>query len=141
MSLAHQTSAVAPRGHVLLAEDDEELRKLFALALREAGYSVRSADDGRAMLDLLERAARDRGTPPDAIVMDVRMPRYDGLDVLRALRLSRWEVPVILVTAFPDDETLRIAKELRATCTLSKPVDVDDLVLAVGIVVDLAREG
>ncbi|MCA9589481.1 MAG: response regulator [Myxococcales bacterium] len=129
-----------PLGYVLLAEDDTELRRLVEWSLEEEGFVVHSAGDGRAMLELLEAAARDEIPLPDVLVMDVRMPQYDGLDVLRALRLSRWDVPVVLMTAFPDDRTLEAAKDLGATCTLSKPVDMDDLVRAVSIVHDLARE-
>ncbi|HSO37979.1 MAG TPA: response regulator [Labilithrix sp.] len=130
---------VPPRGHVLLAEDNDELRELVARALCEGGFTVRAADDGESMLELLERSAREEIPAPDALVMDIRMPRYDGLDVLRAVRLSRWNVPVVLMTAFPDEETLQRAAELGAACTLGKPLDIDDLVHAVTIVTRIAR--
>jgi CheY-like chemotaxis protein len=132
--------APAPLGHVLLAEDDSELRSLVAWSLEDHGFVVHSAADGSEMLELLEASARDEIPLPDVLVMDVRMPTYNGLEVLRALRLSRWDVPVVLVTAFPDEQTLEAAKQLGATCTLSKPVDMDDLVRAVTIVNDLAKE-
>ncbi|CAN5901871.1 hypothetical protein BH11MYX4_BH11MYX4_40980 [soil metagenome] len=128
-----------PRGHVLLAEDNEDLRELVAGALCEVGFTVRAADDGESMLELLERSAREEIPAPDALVMDIRMPRYDGLDVLRAVRLSRWNVPVVLMTAFPDEEILQRAAELGAACTLGKPLDIDDLVRAVTIVTRIAR--
>jgi len=129
----------SPRGHVLIAEDDDELRQLVASALHEGGFAVRSAIDGQSMIELLESSARDGIAPPDALVMDIRMPRYDGLEVLRALRLSRWDVPVVLMTAFPDEQTLQLAAQLGAACTLAKPVAMDDLVRAVTIVTDLAK--
>ena len=128
-----------PRGHVLLAEDNDELRELVATALCEEGFTVRAAADGESVLELLERSAREEVAAPDAVVMDIRMPRYDGLDVLRAMRLSRWSVPVVLMTAFPDEQTLQRAAELGAACTLEKPLDIDDLVRAVTIVTSLAR--
>lgn len=128
-----------PRSHVLLAEDDEELRQLVASALQEAGFAVRTAADGQSMIELLESSARDEIPPPDALVMDIRMPHYDGLEVLRALRLSRWSVPVVLMTAFPDEQTLQLAAQLGAACTLAKPVAMDDVVRAVTIVTELAK--
>ena len=128
-----------PRGHVLLAEDDKELRELVASALHEGGFAVRTAADGQSMIELLESCARDEISPPDALVMDIRMPRYDGLEVLRALRLSRWNVPVVLMTAFPDEQTLQLAAQLGAACTLAKPVAMDDVVRAVTIVTELAK--
>jgi len=128
-----------PRGHVLVAEDDHELRQLVALALRDEGFAVRTATDGQSMIELLESSAREDTPPPDALVMDICMPHYDGLEVLRALRLSRWNVPVVLMTAFPDEQTLQLAAQLGAACTLAKPVEMDELVRAVTIVTELAK--
>jgi len=127
-----------PRGHVLLAEDDEDFRELVASALHEEGFAIRSAADGLSMIELLESSARDEISAPDALVMDVRMPHYDGLEILRALRLSRWSVPVILMTAFPDEQTLQLASQLGAACTLAKPVAMTDVVRAVTIVTERA---
>lgn len=128
-----------PHGQVLIAEDDKDLRDLVASALEEAGFAVRSAIDGQSMIELLESSAREEIAAPDALVMDIRMPRYDGLEVLRALRLSRWNVPVVLMTAFPDEQTLQLAAQLGAACTLAKPFAMDDLVRAVTIVTELAK--
>jgi len=91
------------------------------------------------MLELLESAARYEIPMPDVLLMDIRMPRHDGLDVLRALRLSRWNVPVVLMTAFPDPHTLQNAAQLGAACILSKPVEMTDLVTALTIVTDLGK--
>ncbi len=88
---------------------------------------VLSADNGEAS--------------PDALVMDIRMPHHTGLDVLRALRLARRRVPVVLMTAFPDREMLELATQLGAACTLAKPVAMEDVVRAVSIVSELAKHG
>ena len=128
----------APLGNVFLAEDDDDLRSLIGDALRNGGFVVQEARDGAAMIDLLETSFLRVPALPDAIVMDIRMPRCDGLDVLRALRLSRWNVPVILMTAFPDEDVLQSAWQLGAACLLPKPLDVDDLVAAVTTVTKLA---
>ena len=127
-----------PLGPIFVAEDNDDLRGLIAEALRERGFVVQEASDGGAMIEMLETSMARVPTLPDAIVMDVRMPRCDGLDVLRALRLSRWNVPVVLMTAFPDEDVLQSAWQLGAACLLPKPLDVDDLVGAVATVTRLA---
>ena len=139
MTVGHERRPVA-RGHVLLAEDNDELRYMVADALQAHGFVVQTAADGAAALELLERAMREEIPMPDVVVMDVRMPRYNGLDVLRALRLSRISVPVVLMTAFPDPDTLQTAASLGAACTLAKPLDdIEDVVHAVSVVAELAR--
>ena len=136
-----QPPASAPtRRTVLLAEDNEALRELVAMALEEAGFDVRAAGDGEAMIELLQSAVL-ADPPPVALVMDIRMPRFSGLDVLRAARLSRWHLPVVLMTAFPDEETVRLAESLGAACTLEKPLDVDDLIQAIELATRLEDEG
>jgi CheY-like chemotaxis protein len=117
---------------VLLAEDDPELRRLFAIALRRAGYRVVEARDGGEVID---RLAPGRWNPDDegfaALVTDVRMPRLSGLDVLAALRSTRWATPVILVSAYVDAETRAEAAELGALALLEKPVPLERLVFTV----------
>ena len=82
--------------HLLVAEDEVDIRELLRLALTAAGYEVEMAPDGAAAWDLA--VVR----PPALVVTDLRMPTMDGLDLIRALRaepsLSR--TPVILFTAY-----------------------------------------
>ncbi|MGA2284612.1 MAG: response regulator [Candidatus Dormibacteria bacterium] len=82
--------------HVLVAEDEADIRELLRLALTGAGYEVETAPDGAAAWELA--VAR----PPALVVTDLRMPAMNGLELIRALRdapaLRR--VPVILFTAF-----------------------------------------
>jgi len=122
----------APPERVLLAEDDPELRRIFATALRRAGYRVVEARDGGEVIDHI---APGRWNPDDegfaALVADVRMPRLSGLDVLAALRFTRWATPVILVSAYCDQETRAEAEELGAAVLLEKPVPLDRLVFTV----------
>ena len=122
---------------VMVAEDDDELRKLVVGLLRAEGYRTYEAGDGRAMLAALTAASRGEIPMPDLVVMDVRMPRCSGLEVLRALRLADWDVPVVLMTAFPDDNVLKWAAELRASCTLEKPFDARDLARAADILCEV----
>lgn len=127
------------RRFVLVAEDDRELREGMAETLREAGYRVRTAADGRELLSLLTSASQGEIARPDVVVTDVRMPRYSGLDILRAMRLADWRQPVIVVTGFGDPRTHASAAELGATVVLDKPFDADDLVGMVDIVLSERR--
>jgi DNA-binding response OmpR family regulator len=120
----------AARPIVLVAEDDHEMRRLVADALRRDGYDVDElADGGR----LLVRIALGRAEPDLAvalIVSDIRMPGCSGLDVLQGLRDEDWRMPVILMTAFGDDEVRERATGLGATL-FDKPFALGDLRAAV----------
>lgn len=118
----------APR--VLVAEDDLELRRIVVEALRKDGYETREATDGgRLLVELTTRYLED-AIELDLIISDIRMPICTGLDIVEALRRARCAVPVILMTAFGDDETRRRADALGAVL-FDKPFAMDDLRTAV----------
>ncbi|MBW2702017.1 MAG: response regulator [Deltaproteobacteria bacterium] len=117
---------------IVLAEDDEDMRDLLAGALKRAGYAVDEVADGNELLDHLADGLLAEGrVPPDLIVSDIRMPGWTGLDVLAGLREPDWTVPIILITAFGNEETHAEAERLGAAVLLDKPFDVDDLLQAV----------
>ena len=78
---------------VLVADDDRAVREALERALQLAGYDVELASDGDAALAAIAQRT------PDAVVLDVMMPGYDGLDVTRRLRREGNRVPVLLLTA------------------------------------------
>ena len=78
---------------VLVADDDRAVREALERALQLAGYDVELASDGDAALAAIAKRT------PDAVVLDVMMPGYDGLDVTRRLRREGNRVPVLLLTA------------------------------------------
>src|SRR5438045_9002266 len=78
---------------VLVADDDRAVREALERALRLAGYDVELASDGDTALAAISRRT------PDAVVLDVMMPGYDGLDVTRRLRREGNRIPVLLLTA------------------------------------------
>ena len=115
---------------VLVAEDDAEMRRIVTTALRGAGYEVREAADGSQLLTQILAQEMAPGAHVDLIVSDIRMPEWNGLLVLEALRDERWGIPVILMTAFGDEPTRVSARELGAVL-LDKPFAIDDLLSAV----------
>lgn len=119
------------RAKVVIAEDDAMLRELLATALRLDGHEVSEARDGSELLDLLASSVIDDGQLPDLVISDLRMPGWDGMQVLAGLRAARWQVPVFVITAFGDDATRDQAERLGAAAFFRKPVDLDDLRTAV----------
>ncbi|HLK40517.1 MAG TPA: response regulator [Polyangiaceae bacterium] len=122
-----------PDRRILVAEDDPEMRCLVAEALREDGYVVLEVQDGGRLLVTLAHGWVGRGGEKlvDLVVSDVRMPVCTGMQILEQMRAARWAVPVILMTAFADAETLRRARSLDALVFV-KPFELDDLRVAVG---------
>jgi DNA-binding response OmpR family regulator len=111
---------------IVVADDDEQMRRLVVEALRRDGHLVEHASSGEALLTRLAAELDDRCSGLDLIISDVRMPAFTGLDLLEALRATECETPVILMTAFPDEATRLHARRLNAVL-FDKPFDVDDL--------------
>lgn len=105
--------------HVLVIEDDIDVRETLAEELAAAGLHVRVAADGVNGLEQLRR-----GPPPCVIVLDLRMPRLGGEEFLGVMRADpRFEhIPVITMTAGPDAPDRR-----DVLAHLEKPFDLDDL--------------
>ena len=103
---------------VLLADDDIEVRRILAEAFRKRGVRITEASSGDHLLDEMQAHAFD------LIVSDVRMPGMTGIQALRVM--PPHDTPVILISAFSDDETRAEAASLGATL-FSKPFDIDEL--------------
>ena len=108
---------------ILVAEDDPALRALYRLWLEHAGYVVVDVPDGGAALDLLEQ-----GPLPDAAVLDVDMPRVDGIAVCRYLHARAPGIPVVMATGM--DGMAGEALAAGTASLLPKPFDGDELLTA-----------
>lgn len=118
---------------VAVAEDDDDLRELICHALRRDGHRVVELEDGLDLLDYMtfaKRLSMPSGLPA-LVVTDVRMPGANGLDVVAWARLTGLSCPVIVLTAFADDEVLARAKHIGHVAVLSKPVALDEVAAAV----------
>ena len=101
---------------VLVVDDEEVVRLGYRRVLSADGFRVMAAGDGREALDLM---AGDRF---DVVLLDLRMPGMDGLDVLQAIK-ERWpESEVVVVTGYPSIDTAKKAVKLGAYDYLAKPV-------------------
>jgi len=117
---------------VLLAEDDVRQAEIVRRYLVRDGYEAIVVHDGRAAID---EARRRR---PDLLVLDVMMPRVDGLDVCRALR-GESDAPMLMLTARASEEDLLLALDLGADDYMTKPYSPRELMARVRALLRRAR--
>ena len=118
--------------HILLAEDNHEMRALLSMSLRKNGYEVTEFADGRGMLDYYFSTDPTRKEAAiDLIISDIRMPFLTGMELLEGLYNAEGFPPVILITAFGDEETHKQAYLFGAAAVFDKPFDIEDLVTTV----------
>src|SRR5947209_17397616 len=108
---------------VLVIDDDEAAREILVELLGRVGYYAFAAPDGRSGLELLAGAA----VPPQAVLLDLRMPGIDGFEVLRRYRAQGGVAPVIALSAMDDKESVVKAMRLGASDYLVKPIEPDEL--------------
>ena len=109
---------------ILLVEDDPSIREVTAIGLRQAGFTVETADDGAAGLERFGAEAFD------LVLLDVMLPRLDGLEVCRAIRRTS-TVPVLMLTARSDTIDVVVGLEAGADDYVKKPFEVPELVARV----------
>ncbi len=106
--------------HLLLIEDDDDVRLVLRLALEDEGYQVVEARDGKAGLAAFER------DEPDLVLLDLRLPDIQGFEVCRTIRSSSI-VPIIIVTGNTDTYDLVVGLEAGADDYVTKPVNPKEL--------------
>lgn len=108
---------------ILIADDDENLRRVLEFQLQEAGYEVVVAGDGEEALD------RFTTNDIDSVITDLRMPKVSGLELLERIKELDGETPVIVVTAFGEVETAVAAVKAGAFDYINKPFNRDEILL------------
>ena len=117
---------VIPR--ILLAEDDDEMRRLLAHALLAAGYDIIPCRDGMDLITHFDSFIIGKGTLDfDLIISDILMPGLTGLEIFEDLHECKGFPPTILITAFGDESTRRKAEQLGVAAMFDKPFEIDDL--------------
>jgi two-component system response regulator MtrA len=109
---------------ILLVEDDPSIREVTAIGLRNAGFTVQTADDGAAGL------GRFAAEPFDLVLLDVMLPRLDGLEVCREIRRGS-TIPIVMLTARADTIDVVVGLEAGADDYVKKPFEVPELVARV----------
>jgi DNA-binding NtrC family response regulator len=110
---------------VLVADDQADMRWLLSRLLEEQGFEVSTAADGAQVLSWVQQET------PHAILLDLKMPRLDGLQALTQLKELAPEVPVIVLTAYGDVPSAVQAMKLGAYDFITKPFDNNELLYTV----------
>lgn len=108
--------------HILVVDDDRELRDLVGRVLEREGFRISRAEDGKAMRRTLETGAID------LIVLDLMLPGEDGLTLCRELRGAQDKTPIIMLTAKGDDVDRILGLEMGADDYLAKPFNSRELI-------------
>lgn len=121
-----------PQEHLLVVDDDAEIRQLLATYLRDNGYRVTAVADGRGM-----RGAMSAGDP-DLVILDVMLPGEDGVSLCRWAR-TRSDVPVIMLTARGEETDRVVGLEVGADDYVPKPFSPRELLARVKSVLRRAK--
>ena len=111
---------------ILFAEDERALQEVIAEQLREEGYGVTTAADGVEALARLEEARYDLA------LLDIRMPRKDGLEVLQAIRARQPRMRVVMLTGVDEFSVALEAMKLGADDYITKPFTLSELLACIG---------
>lgn len=116
--------AIPSNWKIVLIDDEEDIREVLVIALQDAGYTVQTAADGAAGLQLC------KDTSPQIVITDIRMPGIDGLQVLETVKKRNPDIEVMVVTAFGEMDLAIKALQLDASDFITKPISNDALYLA-----------
>lgn len=112
------------KANVLIVDDEEVVRLSHLRSLAHSNCHARAAEDGREAIRVMEQQ------PFDVILLDLRMPDLDGMDVLKTIK-QRWpESEVVVITGYPSIESAKEAVRLGAQNYLAKPVGPDEVIKA-----------
>lgn len=110
---------------ILVVDDEQSLRDVLSIMLKRAGYAVTSARDGEEAIELLNREIFD------LVITDLRMPKIDGMEVLKAVKSASPETVVLIITAFATADSAVEAMKQGAYDYLTKPFQVDEVQLII----------
>src|ERR1041384_3319421 len=109
----------------LVVDDDEDVRLVVTHALSTSGFEVKTASDGHQAL------ASAAASVPDVIVLDVMMPEMNGVDAISRIRNGlpeHREIPIVMLTALSDEQTIEDCFRAGASSYMVKPFKVDELI-------------
>lgn len=109
---------------ILIVDDEEVVRHSHLRSLANTGCTTRVAEDGKTALDVM---AQD---PFDVVLLDLRMPGIDGMDVLKTIKYRWPDCEVVVITGYPSIESAKQAVKLGAFDYLAKPVGPDEVIKA-----------
>ncbi|HEY9165373.1 MAG TPA: response regulator [Candidatus Kryptonia bacterium] len=115
---------------VLVVDDEEALRFLLASELEAEAFEVQSAGDGDEAIEFV-RKKNEQGDRYDVVLLDIKMPKVDGFEVLKYVKVNVPETKVIMLTAYADVKNAIESLRLGASDFVSKPYDLDDILTSI----------
>ena len=111
--------------HILVVEDNADMRELFCTVLSDNGYQCLSASDGEEALEIMDKEY------VDLIVADIMMPNMDGYELTKEIRAAKMELPILMVTAKDQFDDMQKGFRAGTDDYMIKPINVNELVLRV----------
>ncbi|MFC1576608.1 response regulator [Candidatus Omnitrophota bacterium] len=103
---------------ILVVDDEPEFLEVAKIRLTASGYDVITASDGREAINKIKKEK------PDAVLLDIVMPEYGGLSVLKRIRRIDKNLPIFIMTAFSNEDKFELAKKLDASGFIVKTSDL-----------------
>jgi DNA-binding NtrC family response regulator len=113
------------KGSILVVDDEDALRTVLSSELVNEGYDIKTASDGDEAIGVLEKGRFDM------VLLDIKMPRVSGFEVLKHIRQNHPGTKVVMLTAFADLKNAIESKKLGADDFVSKPYDLVDLLTTI----------
>jgi two-component system, response regulator, stage 0 sporulation protein F len=110
---------------VLIVDDQNGIRILLMEVFGSEGYETFQAANGKIALEIVEKE------PPDLVLLDMKIPGMDGLEILKHLKAMNPDIKVIMMTAYGELDMIKEATELGALMHFTKPFDIDEMRIAV----------
>jgi DNA-binding NtrC family response regulator len=124
---------MADNVHALIVDDEKDVTDLLKLQLEEAGFVVDTANDGAAGINRI-------GTKPyDIILLDLKMPRINGIEVLKFAKENQPDAQVLMLTGYGDIKTAVDTIKMGAFDFITKPYDFDELLVSIGNALNVRR--
>jgi len=121
------------RKKLLIVDDQIGIRILLLEVFATEGYETFQAANGRAALEIVRNHA------PDLVLLDMKIPGMDGLEILKKIKEINREIKVIMMTAYGELDMIKEATDLGALMHFTKPFDIDEMRVAVNM--QLADDG
>src|SRR5207247_1334252 len=118
---------------ILIVDDDEGVRQVLSQSLSEAGYRISSAESGE------KATAAVREETFDLVILEMGLPRVDGMEVLKEITALRPEMPVVMITGYASVETAIKAMKMGAVDYIVKPFRMEEVELVIGKALERSR--
>lgn len=110
---------------LLIVDDQNGIRVLLMEVFSNEGYDTYQASNGKLALEIV------RNVTPDLVLLDMKIPGMDGLDILKHIKIMNPAIKVIMMTAYGELDMIKEATDLGAIMHFTKPFDIDELRMAV----------